>query len=90
MMNIVAFEAMNQIKIVFTLSVEDFHGRGNMRFIVNALKRPVDESDPKPLASVSVTSSGMNLRNLEACLIHALYLLDGKLASDEMRGAENK
>jgi len=71
------------------LSVVDRDGRADLMIAALAHDRAVEIGEVPPLASASVTCSGTRLTKLEAALIHALYMLDGQLAKNEL-GAEPK
>jgi hypothetical protein len=81
--NLVAFEAMNNVRLEIRMSTTDDHGRADLAITVVAHDRKVLVGDQPPLGSVSVTCSGTRLRTMEAAVIHALYLLDGWLAKGE-------
>ena len=89
MMNIVAFEILNSVRLEIRLSVVDRHGRADLAIAALAHDRAVEIGEAPPLASASVTCLGTRLTTLEAALIHALYMLDGQLAKNEL-GAEPK
>lgn len=84
--NVTGFEVMNQVRIVITLIVADARGRAEIEVTSAAYRRDDDPAVDAPLASVSATCSAMNVQSLEAAVIHSLYLLDGKLAREELRG----
>lgn len=79
--NLVAFEAINQVRLEIRMSTTDDHGRADLRVLVAAHPVGVEIGDQNSLGSVSVTCSATRLRTMEAALIHALYLLDAQLAS---------
>lgn len=89
-MNVVAFETMNRVKIEVRLSVEDRDGRADFRIAALAHDRKIPIGEAPPLASVSVSCLGTRLTSLEAALIHALYMLDGQLVSNEIGSAETQ
>lgn len=84
-MNIVGFEVMNNVKIALVMTVEDREGVGEVYLTATALPRQLGSGAVKPLASVRSSCYSMNVKSLEAAVIHILYLLDGKLGSVEMR-----
>jgi len=84
--NLVAFEAINGCRLEVRITTADYHGRVDMTVAVVANDRKAENGDLPPLASVSVSVSGSRLRSLEGALIHALYLLDSKLAEIELGG----
>ena len=90
LMNIVAFETINNVQIELRMSVEDNMGRADLRITCLANERQQGPLGPVTLASASVTCLSTNLKSLDAALIHALYLLDGELAREELRGEEVK
>jgi hypothetical protein len=83
-MNMVAFEAMNNVRIEVRMSVGDHHGRSDLLIAALAHPRNVEIGEVPPLASVSLSCLGSHLKSLEAALIHALYLLDGQLAENAL------
>lgn len=87
---VVAFEAMNQVKIVLTLTVEDNRGKADVTIGAAAHRRSPAGVEAAPLALVSVICSATRLRTLEAAVIHTLYILDGKLAEEEFERAKNQ
>jgi len=82
--NLVAFEAMNNVRLEIRVSTADYHGRADLAVAVWAHDRNVPIGDQPSLASASVTCSGTRLKTLEGALIHALYILDAQLASVEL------
>jgi hypothetical protein len=72
------------------LSVGDRHGRACVLLTGLAHRRDRDVGEVPPLASVSVNCLALNLRSLDAALIHVLYLLDGQLAENEIERVKNK
>lgn len=78
----VAFEAINAVRLEVRMSTTDHRGRADLRVTVLAHSMLDAIGVVPPLASVSVTCSGTHLRTMEGALIHALYLLDAKLESD--------
>lgn len=88
--NLVAFEAINHVRLEIRMMTADYHGRADLTILV--LAHPVETliGERPSLDSVSVKCSGTRLRTMEAALIHALYLLDAQLASQEMAGSEGK
>jgi len=82
--NLAAFEAINGVRLEIRMSTADYHGRADLAVAVLAHDRKAQTGDQSPLASVSVSISGSRLRSLEGALIHALYLLDSKLAEREL------
>jgi len=89
-MNIVAFETMNQVKLEMRLSVGDRQGRACVLITALAHDRSYEIGEVPSLASVNVNCLALNLRSVDAALIHALYLLDGKLAEEAVGNVQNK
>lgn len=85
--NLVAFEAINGVRLEVRVSTADYHGRADLTVAVLAHDRKVEIGDHPSLGSVSLSISGSRLRNLEGALIHALYLLDSKLAENGLSEA---
>lgn len=84
------FEEVNTCRIQVTLELK---GQGLLRHLLVgavAYDRRETAGEVTTLASVSVTSLASNLKNVTAVVIHALYMLDGKIAYQEMQSAENK
>jgi len=84
--NLVAFEAINGCRLEVRLSTADHYGRADLRIVVLAHDRKEEIGEAAPLASVNVSVWGTRLTSLEGALIHALYLLDSKLAENELGG----
>lgn len=82
--NLVAFEAINGVFLEIRMMTADYHGRADLSVVVVAHDRKEPVGDLPPLASVRVTCSGIRLKSLEGALIHALYLLDSRLAEREL------
>lgn len=78
-----AFESINQVKLDVRLTVEDRLGRGDLAVEAWATSRETGGADPTFLASASVSTLGSGLVSLESAVIHALYLLDAKMAEGE-------
>lgn len=83
-MNIVAFEAINNVWVDLRMVVGDHRGGADIQITATAMPRGVAIGDQPPLGSVNVSCSGTRLKSLEAALIHTMYLLDGQLAAHEM------
>ena len=81
--NIVAFEAINGVQVVVSLTTADYHGRADLLLQLTAFNPDPTLSEAVALGSVSLTTSSLRLRTLEAALIHGLYMLDGVLAKGE-------
>lgn len=81
--NLVAFEAINGVRLEIRMSTTDHHGRADLLILVMAHDKDKEIGEVPSLASVSVTCSATRLRTMEAALIHALYSLDGQLAKGE-------
>jgi len=82
--NLVAFEAINNVRLEIRMSTTDDGGRADLVIVVLAHARNVPIGDQPSLASVRLTISSMRLKSLEGALIHALYLLDSRLAEHEL------
>lgn len=83
-MNIVAFEAMNNVRVEVRLSVVDRHGSPDIQIAALAHMRDIAIGEASPLASVNVSCLASRLTTVDAALIHALYQLDSMLAQNEM------
>lgn len=79
-----AFEAINNLQVEVRLSVADRHGAADVVIVALASRRDVPIGEAPPLASVQLSCSDSNLTTLDAAIIHALYLLDSRLAKNEM------
>jgi hypothetical protein len=88
--NIVAFEAINKVRLELRLSVVDRRGQADVVVVALAHSRETEIGEVPPLASVNVSCLGTRLRTMEACLIHALYQLDSKLAAGEFASTLSK
>lgn len=84
--NLIAFEAINNVRLEIRVASADYHGRADLAVAVMAHERNAVIGDQPSLASVNVTCSGTRLKSLEGALIHALYLLDAQLGSRELLG----
>jgi len=87
--NLVAFEAINGVRLEIRVATTDYHGRADLSVEVVAHDRKVEIGAAPSLGSVRLTCSAMRLKSLEGALIHALYLLDSQLAEHEL-GTEVK
>jgi hypothetical protein len=83
MMVMLAFEAMNKLRLeVRMMRVDD--GQASDLLIAVVAHPPTGEiGEVPPLASASVRCSGMNLKTLDSAVLAALYRLDFKLAEQE-------
>jgi len=86
----VAFEAMNNVRLVLTVMAVDTGGTADLRLTMVALPRMVADVGVKPLASVSKLFSAMNLKTVHAALIQLMYAVDFQLAEKELGGTEPK
>jgi hypothetical protein len=84
-MNIVAFEALNDVRIEVRMSVGDRNGEADVRLVALAHNRNLPVGEAPPLASASLSCSGSRLLTMDAALIHLMYMLDGQLAFDALR-----
>jgi len=87
--NIVAFEAINGVRVELRITTTNHHGRADLWIALLAHPADREIGEVAPLASVSLSTSATRLRSLEAAIIHGLYLLDGKLASNEFERIKN-
>lgn len=78
---IVAFQAINQVKVVIRLEAGDWKGTADVGATATAYRLAPADGDLSPLASVRVNLLSTNLQTAEAAVIHLLYLLDAQLAS---------
>lgn len=84
--NLVAFEAINGVRLEIRVSTSDNQGRADLTVAVIAHDRRAPIGEAPPWGSVSVKCSATRLRTLEGALIHALYLMDSTLARTELLG----
>ena len=89
-MYLVAFEAINSVRLEIRLSVEDRKGAADVCATVVAHSRKVEIGEAPPLGSVSADLTTMNRKTLEDALIQLLYRLDGQLASGEFASVLTK
>lgn len=82
--NLVAFEAINGVRLEIRLSTADYHGRADLAVTAIAHDRKGEIGDLPPLGSASVTILGTRLKSLEGALIHALYVLDAQFAENAL------
>jgi hypothetical protein len=85
-----AFEEINQVKITLSISLEGTGSQRGLRFAAVAEDRKHQDGVPVILASVSLTYSATNLKTAEAAVMHTLYMLDGRIAYQELHGSEPK
>jgi len=79
--NLVAFEAINGVRLEIRISTTDRHGLADLQVEALAHDRKVPIGEAPSLASARSTISGTRLQSLEGALIHVLYLLDSQLAT---------
>jgi hypothetical protein len=87
---LVAYEKQNQMRVTWSFLLK---WEGKVPYIeITAKAWGMKGTDPeaKPLASVSVKCSDMNLRHWNAALTHVLYALDFQCALLEFDNAERK
>jgi hypothetical protein len=85
-----AFQEQNQVRIEMRLELKtDVKGQDIVMYLA-AHERGKEFGEAPSLASVSVTCLAMNKASMEACLIHALYVLDFQLALHEWGSADKK
>ena len=87
---IAAFEKINQVRVSVRLGCVERDGRTDLRLIAEAWSLEGLFSEVRLLALVSVNCSGINLKSMDAALIHVLYMLDGKLAEEEFARVDKK
>lgn len=80
---IVAFQAINNVRVEMRLSAGDWQGRADVRLTMVAHPLEGEIGEVVPLGSVSLNLLATNLRTMDAALIHGLYVLDARLASGE-------
>jgi len=85
-----AFEAMNNVRLVFTMMAVDTGGLADLELLLVVLPRVVTSPDQKPLTSVKRRYLGMNLRTLHSALIQLMYAADFQLAELELGRMEPK
>jgi len=80
------FQEMNQVCVTVAFG-SAWRGK-ELVLRVEAVAWSTDRlpQEAKRLGSASVICSDMNLKTWNALLIHLLYMLDGQLALNEMRG----
>jgi len=90
-MNIIeVFENTNRVKIEIRLGILRTTKSHDLGMTLVAHEEGKEIGDQPSLASVSVTCSAMNQATLEACLIHALYVLDFQIALAEFDAVPKK
>jgi len=82
-MTMVAFEAINNCRVVITLTAGDHKGLATLEVKLVALNRDSADGEAVTLASASATCSATNRRRLEDALLVCLYHLDARLAEGE-------
>lgn len=85
--NLVAFEAINGVRLEIRMSTGDHGGRADLCVSVLAHDPKKGIGVAPPLASANVTCSATRLRTMEGVLIHALYVLDAQLGEQELRAS---
>lgn len=85
-----AFDTQNNVHTVMAFSLVKDSPKVDLLVTAEAWARPAVDPVAKPLASVSVTCLGMNLRTWGAVLTHVLFALDFKLALNEWDGSKPK
>lgn len=89
-MTIAAFEKINQVRVNVRLGCVEHKGMTDLEMIAEAWALPGIQQEVKLLGSVSVRCSTINLKSMDAALIHVLYILDGKLAEEEFASVPKK
>lgn len=87
--NLVAFEAINNVRLEIRLSTADYHGRADLAIVAIAHDRSRPIGEVLPLGSANVTILGTRLQCLEGALIHALYQLDSQIAESVLGETES-
>lgn len=85
-----AFEKINQVRVQISLNCVEEKGRTDVCITSTAWQMASPFTEAGFLASSSATCLAMNLRSLEAALIHSLYSLDGQLAKREFEKVATK
>jgi hypothetical protein len=85
-----AFEEQNKVFIEMRMGLKLDAKEPDLVLHLAAHQLPSEIGVLPALASVSVTCSAMNKATLEACLIHALYVLDFQLALSEFESVNKK
>lgn len=85
-----AFEEINQVKIILSITLEGTGSLRGLRIGAVAMENNSPSTEATVLASVNASFSAMNLKTVEAAVMHVLYLLDGKIAYQEMAGGAAK
>lgn len=80
-----AMQEMMQLRIEIRIATQSVGGRQWLYATAVATSLPGQEQEPMSLASVSVPLSWTEYRSLDTALFRLLYLLDGKLAEEELR-----
>lgn len=81
--NLIAFEAINNVKIVLRLETGDRNGYADLLVAAVAEGRTEVDGVLPVLASANVKCSDMKSMSLEAVVIRLLYQLDSNLADGE-------
>lgn len=84
-----AFEEHNGVKLEMRLELVSKQNGPDIVIAGLAHQAGVPIGEAPPLASVSVTCSGMNLKHLAGALTHVMYALDFQLALNEMDPKRN-
>lgn len=84
------FEQQNHVWIDCRLKLTTEHNSPDITVLMWAMEGQSEDTEVRPLASVSVNCLGTGLRNLRDVVIHALYALDFKLALLEISPSEPK
>lgn len=85
-----AFEHINQVRVNIRLTTKTEGRNSDLTILAECWEKQPLIGEAKFLASVSATCLALNLRTLDAAVIHVLYLLDGKLAEEEFANAAKK
>lgn len=87
---IAAFEKINEVRVNVRLGCIEHKGHTDLEMIAEAWSLPGLQQEVKLLGCVSVRCSTINLKSMDAALIHVLYLLDGKLDEAEFAAVDKK
>jgi len=85
-----AYEDQNRVRVRWTMELPQRSPHPDILVTVEAYERRQESGVVQPLASANVTCLATGLRDLASVLIHALYLLDSRLAEHEWQVANPK
>jgi hypothetical protein len=87
---IAGFQEHNSCWLMVVVTMEETPKHRTLVLGMTAYDAPIVSLGAKPLASVSVKCSAMNLKKWNSALTHAMYALDFQLALKELGHAEPK